>query len=106
VGEQLASGFEHRNASLRRKQFEAAMNGNTTILIWLGKQYLGQRDKREMSGPDGVPSSISVRFVDPVIERLLAGGRGGPGERARKTSLIQVDGCTPSGLDTMPRLML
>jgi hypothetical protein len=30
--------------SLRRKQFEIAMTGNTTMLVWLGKQQLGQRD--------------------------------------------------------------
>ena len=32
--------------SLRRKQHEVAMNGNTTMLVWLGKQYLGQTDKQ------------------------------------------------------------
>lgn len=45
--------------SLRRKQFEKAGEGNTTMLIWLGKQYLGQRDFREAEGvvekkPDSV----------------------------------------------------
>lgn len=33
--------------SLRRKQYEVAMSGNTTMLVWLGKQYLGQTDKTE-----------------------------------------------------------
>jgi hypothetical protein len=33
--------------SLRRKQFETAMSGNPTMLIWLGKQYLAQSDKIE-----------------------------------------------------------
>jgi len=33
--------------SLRRKQYEQAMGGNTTMLLWLGKQYLGQSDKQE-----------------------------------------------------------
>jgi hypothetical protein len=33
--------------SLRRKQYEQAMSGNTTMLLWLGKQYLGQSDKQE-----------------------------------------------------------
>lgn len=32
-------------SSLRRLQWKAAMNGNVTMLIWLGKQYLGQTDK-------------------------------------------------------------
>jgi len=34
-------------ASLRRKQFERAEGGSDTMLIWLGKQYLGQADKQE-----------------------------------------------------------
>lgn len=34
--------------SLRRIQFESAMNGNTAMQIWLGKQYLGQRDRHEV----------------------------------------------------------
>jgi hypothetical protein len=32
-------------ASLRRKQFELAMDKDRGMLIWLGKQYLGQSDK-------------------------------------------------------------
>ena len=31
--------------SLRRKQYEVAMGGHVTMLIWLGKQFLGQSDK-------------------------------------------------------------
>jgi len=32
---------------LKRKQFEVAMSGNVTMLIWLGKQFLDQKDKVE-----------------------------------------------------------
>ena len=35
--------------SLRRKQYEAAMSGNTALLIWLGKQYLNQSDKQDQN---------------------------------------------------------
>jgi lambda repressor-like predicted transcriptional regulator len=37
-------------ALIRRKQFEKALSGNgdTTMLIWLGKQLLGQKDKHEV----------------------------------------------------------
>ena len=35
---------------LKRKQIEVAMNGNVVMLIWLGKQYLGQADKIEGNG--------------------------------------------------------
>jgi len=33
--------------SLRRAQYELAMKGNCTMLIWLGKQHLEQSDKYE-----------------------------------------------------------
>lgn len=33
--------------SLRRKQFETAMSGSVPLMIWLGKQTLGQTDKSE-----------------------------------------------------------
>lgn len=35
----------HGKSSLRRYQFEAARKGNATMLVWLGKQWLGQSDK-------------------------------------------------------------
>lgn len=34
--------------SLRRRQFEMAMDGNPTMLIWLGKVMLGQRETSEV----------------------------------------------------------
>ena len=33
--------------ALRRAQFQTAERGNATMLVWLGKQYLGQRDQPE-----------------------------------------------------------
>ena len=40
-------GWSQMRRSLRRKQLEVAMQGNVGMLIWLGKQYLGQKDKVE-----------------------------------------------------------
>lgn len=47
--------------SLRRKQMEMALAGDRTMLVWLGKQYLGQADKMDsrISGPDGKPIEIA-----------------------------------------------
>jgi hypothetical protein len=42
---ELRKGRAARNQSLRRAQLKAATDGNATMLIWLGKQYLGQSDK-------------------------------------------------------------
>ena len=36
-------------SSLRRKQYSIAMNGNPTMLVWLGKNWLGQTDKSEIA---------------------------------------------------------
>jgi hypothetical protein len=43
----LDEGRSEAKASLRRQQWQKAMDGNTTMLIWLGKQYLSQRDQPE-----------------------------------------------------------
>jgi hypothetical protein len=50
--------------SLRRKQFNKAMSGHPTMLIWLGKQYLDQKEKQELSGPDG--DAIQVNLTLPL----------------------------------------
>ena len=34
--------------SIARRQYEIAMAGNATMLIWLGKQWLGQTEKQEI----------------------------------------------------------
>lgn len=41
-------GLETGKSSLRRLQWKAAERGNPTVLIWLGKQYLDQKDKTEV----------------------------------------------------------
>jgi hypothetical protein len=69
---EMEQGRANRNVSLRRKQFELAMAGNTTMLIWLGKQYLGQKDKHEVSGEDDCalrPPSLTVHFLDTLLDK-------------------------------------
>lgn len=46
--EVIKKGKEHGKASLRRMQFESATKGNVTMMIWLGKQLLGQRDIQDL----------------------------------------------------------
>ena len=47
--EYLKKGRSRGKMSLRRMQWEKAQTGNTTMLIWLGKQMLGQKDRLETS---------------------------------------------------------
>ncbi len=59
----------HGRTSLRRKQMESALSGNTSMMIWLGKQYLGQRDKQEteLSGPDGGAIKTDNKFTVEIV---------------------------------------
>jgi hypothetical protein len=47
--------------SLRRKQWELAMAGNPTMLIFLGKQLLEQSDKHQVTGGGGGPIILRVK---------------------------------------------
>ena len=52
----VEEGHANGRKSLRASQFASAIQkGNTTMLIWLGKQYLGQKDtvSNEITGKDG-----------------------------------------------------
>lgn len=40
----LVAGRENGKGKLRRKMWEQALNGNTTMLIWLSKNHLGMTD--------------------------------------------------------------
>lgn len=46
--EPLKKGRENLKKSLRKFQFDSAKKGSVAMQIWLGKQYLGQRDKQEI----------------------------------------------------------
>lgn len=55
-------GRESGKASLRRKQWKLA-DKNAIMAIFLGKNYLDQKDKQEITGKDGEEIKISVSFV-------------------------------------------
>lgn len=58
VRDEWDAGKGHGQISLRRKQIELANNGNATMLIWLGKNHLGQSDKSEVD----VKGAMNVSF--------------------------------------------
>jgi len=71
--ETFAEAFKKLSAdgksSLRRAQWKAALNGNSTMLIWMGKQVLGQVDKNEVTNivPD---KDIKIEFITrPKVEK-------------------------------------
>ena len=59
-------GIENAKTSLRRCQWLSAQRGNVTMQIWLGKNYLGQRDTKEI--PDNPNIPIAIDFEFSIIE--------------------------------------
>jgi hypothetical protein len=53
--------------SLRRTQFTKAMEGNIVMLIWLGKQYLGQVDKAESQVDGNQSLSINITQDEALL---------------------------------------
>ena len=57
--------------SLRRSQFKMAET-NPTMAIWLGKQYLGQKDHKDIV----VRQTIEQETIDEVEELINGANRG------------------------------
>ncbi len=58
------------NDLLRQKQFEVAMSGSVSMLIWLGKNRLGQTDKQAISAEINGPENHD-RLTAIVIQAKL-----------------------------------
>ena len=57
----ITKGRESGKIRLRQYQWAAAKKGNVAMLIWLGKQILGQSDKQDITVnelPDGFDTTI------------------------------------------------
>lgn len=84
LARRLADNAEVKNAyelglsqlceSLRRRQVRMALNGNLVMLIWLGKQYLGQKepDKASAAPPPADPDRPAPYGKEVPTEKLRA----------------------------------
>lgn len=62
-------------ASLRRCQVKAAEDGNVTAMIWLGKQWLGQSDKQDVTHSGEIDTGGKrKKAVTRMLEKAMAGG--------------------------------
>jgi hypothetical protein len=76
--EAMEKGKAKGKTSLRRKQYQVALDGNVTMLIWLGKQHLGQVDRQEVTGTN--PGSFMIVSEIPRPERAGHTPRAQPPE--------------------------
>jgi hypothetical protein len=55
-------GIDKGRMSVRRQQLKLLESGNATMGVWLGKQYLGQRDKQDIEHSGGI--AIEVKWEE------------------------------------------
>ena len=58
----ITKGRESGKIRLRQYQWASAKKGNVAMLIWLGKQMLGQSDKQEITTTE-LPEGFSVELI-------------------------------------------
>ena len=56
--------FSECKMSIAEAQVKSALEGNATLLIWLGKQHLGQVDKQEIKQDLTVTGAPVITFGD------------------------------------------
>lgn len=66
-GELIRQAKASRKIRLRQKQYQKALEGDTGMLIWLGKQELGQTDERHLRFGD------LSRFSDDELAQIAQG---------------------------------
>ena len=71
-----------RMASLRRRQIELADKGNLGALIWLGKQYLGQRDKADVAVDARIEMGTAAASLNARLDRALSVLADAPADEA------------------------
>jgi hypothetical protein len=95
----LETGRSNRRSSLRRKQFQLAMKGDRTMLIWLGKQDLGQKEMRDVtSHEEGPPKEIVVQIEDNWYgnaDRLTAAGIAASVADSTQSGQAEISGMRP-----------
>lgn len=82
-------GIDTGKMSLRRLQWKAAEKGNTTALIWLGKQYLGQTEN---------PQELALRKSELEHRRYIDNERL---EIDRRRATGDLDETTVHGLEQL-----
>ena len=66
----IKNGMDNFKCSLKRSQAKKALDGSDTMLIWLGKQYLGQKDKSAQEITAALAGPVVVSVVRGLDERI------------------------------------
>lgn len=98
----IEAGRQQSCASLKRKQFEMAMAGDKTMLIWLGKQYLGQADRTEnrhvLGSEAGKPKAVDAMTAEEIQDELARM------DERRQSRTLEATATPPAGDEQPPDL--
>ena len=72
----IKKGRELGKSSLRRMQWKAAEVGNVTMMIWLGKQLLAQRDNFDLNQNIKVEDTTADDLIELLLGRRTADRTG------------------------------
>ena len=74
-------GIAEGNTSLRRAQYDSAVGGNATMMIWVGKNRLNQTDRVETHNETTIhDDSDALDKLTGAVDRLAS--RSGSGDGA------------------------
>jgi hypothetical protein len=65
----IIKGRENGKTRIRQKQIQMALGGNVAMLIFLGKNMLGQTDKQEITGIENA-STVNILLGQQQEEQL------------------------------------
>ena len=92
-GPVIKRGRNMARGSLRRAQFKAALAGNATMLIWLGKQLLGQKNEPlcVQAEIEAAPSMIEMAAAMDCSIPLRPENSDGNGAAKRRDNMPDTD---------------
>tara|TARA_B110000438_G_scaffold303605_1_gene365923 strand:- start:3036 stop:3452 length:417 start_codon:yes stop_codon:yes gene_type:complete len=88
--EELEKGRAEGKMRLRTMQFKSASNGSASMLIWLGKQMLGQKDQHEVIAVDEEEKRLDDEAVDDLLKKIQ--GSNGSGNKNKTASPNAISG--------------
>tara|TARA_R100000734_G_scaffold19153_1_gene18691 strand:+ start:16997 stop:17395 length:399 start_codon:yes stop_codon:yes gene_type:complete len=84
--DELDKGRAEGRMRLRNMQFKSAQNGSAAMLIWLGKQILGQKDQQEIVAVDEEEKRLSDEEVDQMLEKITGNDVSTAKDKTEKSS--------------------
>jgi hypothetical protein len=99
LGDIIEDGREQGRTTLRRMQWQNAQKGSDTMLIWLGKQMLGQRDQLKQTIEGDTDNPLSLIAMHLLAAQTISGELAGQPPTIEASA--SANGTKPNGHDKL-----